>query len=112
MAGYLGNRSGKSGTGLSRLIVTPGAAQGLERCRQFLAQKSPTASRRAAQAIGRQFDLLVAQPGIGRPFADEPNLRELIVDFGDTGYVALYRFDPQADAVFILAFRHQKEAGY
>jgi plasmid stabilization system protein ParE len=108
----VGNRSRESDTGLSRLIVTPGAARGLERCRQFLAQKSPAASRRAAQAIARQFELLTTQPGIGRPLEDEPGLRELIVSFGDSGYVALYRYDQQSDTVLMLAFRHQKEAGY
>ncbi len=39
-------------------------------------------------------------------------MRELIIAFGDTGYVALYRHDPSNDAVVVLAFRHQKEAGY
>jgi plasmid stabilization system protein ParE len=97
---------------LSRLVVTPGAARGLERCRQFLAQKSPSASRRAAQAIIRQFEVLTIQPGVGRPLEDEPGLRELIVSFGDSGYVALYRYEQQSDTVFILAFRHQKEVGY
>jgi plasmid stabilization system protein ParE len=97
---------------LSRLIVTPGAASGLERCRQFLVQKSPAASRRAAQAILHQFELLTTQPGIGRPLEDEPGLRELIVSFGDSGYVALYHYEQQSDTVLILAFRHQKEAGY
>jgi plasmid stabilization system protein ParE len=36
--------------------------------------------------------------------------RELPIDFGDTGYIALYRFEH--DAVIVLAIRHQKEAGY
>ena len=102
----------ESDTGLSRLVVTPGAGRGLERCRQFLAQKSPAASRRAAQAISRSFELLITQPGIGRPLEDEPTLRELIIAFGDSGYVALYRYEQHSDTVFILAFRHQKEAGY
>lgn len=97
---------------MSRLIVTPEAARGLERCRQFLVQKSPAASRRAAQAIIRQFELLATQPKMGRPIEDEPALREMIVAFGDSGYVALYRYESQSDTVFILAFRHQKEAGY
>lgn len=97
---------------MSRLIVTPGAARGLERCRQFLALKSPAASRRAAQAIIRQFEVLTTQAGIGRPLEDEPGLRELIVSFGDSGYVVLYGYDQHEDTVFILAFRHQKEAGY
>jgi len=95
-----------------RLIVTEGAAQGLERCRQFLAAKAPEAARRAGQAIERQFLLLEAKPDIGRPFPDLPELRELVIAFGDSGYVALYRHEPADDAVYVLAFRHQKEAGY
>jgi mRNA-degrading endonuclease RelE of RelBE toxin-antitoxin system len=39
-------------------------------------------------------------------------LRELPISYGDAGYVALYRFDPDTDAVYVLAFRHQREAGY
>ena len=84
----------------------------MERCRQFLADKSLAASRRAAQAIRLQFDLLAKQPDMGRPLQDEPDLRELVIFFGDSGYVALYHHDRQTDTVLILAFRHQKEAGY
>ncbi len=36
--------------------------------------------------------------------------REWTIDFGDSGYLARYRFD--GNAVMILAVRHQKEAGY
>jgi hypothetical protein len=39
-------------------------------------------------------------------------LRELIIAFGDSGYVALYRHDRERDMVYVLAFRHQREAGY
>lgn len=49
---------------------------------------------------------------MGRPLEDLPELRALIIPFGSTGYVALYRHEPGADTVCILAFRHQKEAGY
>jgi hypothetical protein len=35
-----------------------------------------------------------------------------MIGFGDSGYVALYRHDRIVDTVFVLAFRHQKEAGY
>ena len=97
---------------MPRVIVTPGAARGLERCRQFLTQKSPAASKRAAKAIRTQFDLVGNRPGVGRPLEDEPDLRELIISFGDAGYVALYHYERETDAVLILAFRHQKEAGY
>ncbi len=96
---------------MPQVIVTEGAAEGLERCRRFLAVKGTDAARRAGQAIERQFLLLETAPDIGRPFLEMPELRELVIAFGDSGYVALYRHEPAADAVYILAFRHQKEAG-
>lgn len=97
---------------MPRVIITQGAAKGLERCRLFLIEKNPQASRRAGQAIERQFALLEMNPDIGRPLDDLPELRELVVAFGDSGYVALYRHEPYTDTVYVLAFRHQKEAGY
>lgn len=97
---------------MPQVIVTEGAAEGLERCRRFLAAKAPEAAKRAGQAIERQFLLLETVPDIGRPLPEMPELRELMVAFGDSGYVALYRHEPTADAVYVLAFRHQKEAGY
>lgn len=97
---------------MPQVIVTEGAAEGLERCRRFLTDKALEAARRAGQTVERQFLLLGTTPDIGRPFPDMPELRELVIAFGDSGYVALYRYEPADDAVYVLAFRHQKEAGY
>lgn len=98
---------------MPRVIVTQGAARCLERCRCFLASKAPEAARRAGQTIAQQFQLLEHAPDIGRPLLDAPKLlRELVIQFGDSGYVALYRRDLQDGAVYVLAFKHQKEAGY
>jgi len=97
---------------VSRLIITEGAGRGLERCRQFLAGKSPQVARRAGEAIERHLAQLEQHPEIGRPLPDLPELRELVIEFGDTGYVALYRYVPAETTVYVLAFRHQKEAGY
>jgi plasmid stabilization system protein ParE len=95
-----------------QVIVTEGAAQGLERCRRFLTTKAPEAARRAGQAIEQQFLFLETNPDIGRPFPEAPELRELVIAFGNSGYVALYRHELADDTVYILAFWHQKEAGY
>ena len=76
-------------------------------CRQ-----GPEAAKRAGQANERQFLLLETAPDIGRPFPEMPELRELVIAFGDSGYAALYRHEPADDALYVLAFRHQKEAGY
>lgn len=42
----------------------------------------------------------------------EQAVREFIIIFGDSGYVALYRHETNFDSVYVLTFRYQKEAGY
>lgn len=49
---------------------------------------------------------------IGRPVEERPELREWVIDFGASGYLALYRFDPSTDTVVILAIKHQLEIDY
>ncbi len=97
---------------MPRVIITEGAARGLEHCRRFLMGKNPQAAKRAGQVISQQFALLETHPDIGRPLDDLPELRELVIGFGDSGYVSLYRYEIQTDTVYMLAFRHQKETGY
>jgi len=62
--------------------------------------------------IERQLLLLETAPELGRPLEADPELRELVIGFGEAGYVALYRYVPSEGGVFVLAFRHQREAGY
>ena len=64
----------------------------------------------AAEAIESAINMLSAHPLVGRRV--EGDLRELVVSFGATGYVALYRFVVQQDEVRILSLRHQREIGY
>ena len=87
---------------MPRLIITEGAAEGLERCRRFLAAKAPEAAQRAGQAIERQFLLLETAPDIGRPFPDMPELRELVIAFGDSGYVAAGAVEVQVRRQHVL----------
>lgn len=94
---------------MPRVIITEESTQGLESCRQFLATKAPQAAKRAAKIIEHQ--LLETIPDIGRPLPELLELRELVIRFGHSGYVVLYRHEPADDAVYVLAFRHQKEAG-
>ena len=86
--------------------------RGLDRCRRFLEEKSPEAALRAGQVISRRLVSLETAPASGRPVDGDMILRELLISFGDSGYVALYRHVPEDDAVYLLAFRHQREAGY
>ena len=71
----------------------------------------PSCRKRAAKSIREGVKVIARQPGIGRLAEDmEPEYREWLVDFGDSGYVAMYRYDGQT--AVILAVRHQREAGY
>jgi hypothetical protein len=63
-------------------------------------------------AIREAFMPLKHSHMIGRPVEDYDDLRELVINFGTTGYLALYRFEPSLDAVTILAIKHQREDDY
>lgn len=96
---------------MPRLIWSPPALADVQRLYRFLARNNIDAARRAVKSIRERVKVLALQPGIGRPAEDmEPEYREWIIDFGGSGYVALYRYE--ADTAVILAIRHQREAGY
>lgn len=75
----------------------------------FLAEKDYRAARRSMVAIQRAFDGLF--PFSHRKMGpDDPTLREIIIPFGNSGYVASFRI--RDDEVRILAIRHQIEDDY
>ena len=71
---------------------------------------NPAGAVAAAEAIESAVNTLAAHPLVGRRI--EGDLRELVISFGATGYIALYRFVVQDDQVRILALRPQREIGY
>ena len=96
---------------MPQVIYAPGAIHDLQRLREFLRPKNPAAAKRAGESIINAVKVLGHQPQIGRPVVDlSEDYREWLIDFGDSGYVARYRFD--GETVTILAVRHQKEVGY
>ncbi|MDD4882612.1 MAG: type II toxin-antitoxin system RelE/ParE family toxin [Gallionellaceae bacterium] len=96
---------------MPRLIWSPPALRDVLRLYRFLAEKNPDAAKRAVGHIRASMKIVESHPEIGRPAEGmEPEYREWLIDFGDSGYVALYRLDGQT--ALNLALRHQKEAGY
>ena len=88
------------------------AQSDLFRLYAFLLEKDANAAKRAVLAIREAFIPLTQSPMIGRPVEDHDNLRELVIDFGASGYFAMYRFERALDAVTILAIKHQREDDY
>jgi plasmid stabilization system protein ParE len=95
---------------MPRLIWSSPALLDVQRVYRFLAPRNVDAAKRAVKAIRQGVQVLARQPGIGRPTEDmEPEYREWLIDFGDSGYVVLYRYDGQTQTAVIVAVRHQKE---
>ena len=97
---------------MSQVRLSARAQADLSRLYTFLINKDVNAAKRAVLAIRNAFIPLKQAPMIARPVEDSDDLRELVIDFGATGYIALYRFEPALDAVTILAIKHQREIDY
>ena len=68
-------------------------------------------AEQALVAIRAGFTTLKASPFTCRKAGQSPFLRELIIPFGRSGYVALFEIEGAADVV-ITAVRHQLEDDY
>jgi plasmid stabilization system protein ParE len=68
-------------------------------------------AERALLAIRAGVATLKTSPFTCRKAGQSPFLRELIIPFGRTGYVALFEIEGAADVV-ITAVRHQLEDDY
>src|SRR3989304_9930048 len=91
------------------VVSSPTALSNLEQAFAFLADRAPDAAIAAVDAIRSAVEMLAHHPLIGRIVTDD--LRELVISFGRTGYVALYRFVPARAAGRVLRGRaHARRA--
>ncbi len=95
---------------MPRVIYSQRASQDLIRLYQFLAEKNPAAALRAITTIRDSIGALQSMPKMGRPI--EHGLREWIIDFSSSGYVALYDLNEITDELVVVAIKHQREDGY
>jgi plasmid stabilization system protein ParE len=95
---------------VAEVIYSRHAFSDLERLANFLIRDAPTAAAAAIDVIRDGIEILERHPLVGRPC--EEGLRELLISYGKSGYVALYSFEQRQDVVLVLALRHQREAGY
>jgi plasmid stabilization system protein ParE len=95
---------------VAQVVYSARALEHIERAFQFLHDKNPGAAPQAVAAIQSAVDTLASHPLIGRRIEGE--LRELVISYGQTGYVGLYRHVIARDGVRILAIRHQRELGF
>jgi plasmid stabilization system protein ParE len=95
---------------MPHLIWSRVALRDVQRIYRFLARKDPQVAMRAIAAIRRGVSPLTDFPDMGRLAGKlGPGVRRWVVQFGNEGYVIMYKVD--ATAVTLLSLRHQKESG-
>jgi plasmid stabilization system protein ParE len=94
------------------------ADEDLERLFDFVLQRELESAtgdldipERALQAIREGIGFLSSSPFAGRKVGQSPFIRELVITFGRSGYVALYEIVDDS-TVIIGAIRHQREDDY
>lgn len=98
-----------------RVRFTEEAEDDLVRLYEFILNRDDTdwaVAERALEAIKHAIRSLEQSPfSYRKADAGNPFLRELVIPFGASGYVALFEIDSES-SVTILAVRHQREDDY
>lgn len=95
-----------------KVRFTPEAEDDLLRLYDFLLERDVVFAKRALDAIKAAIEVLRFSPFSCRKAArDNSFVRELVIPFGASGYVALFEIEPDS-TVSVLAVRHQREEDY
>ncbi|NQW94588.1 MAG: type II toxin-antitoxin system RelE/ParE family toxin [Polaromonas sp.] len=97
------------------LILAESAKDDLERLHAFASDIDPDMAERALKSIKSALQVLTRHPHTCRKVQSSDlssaSLRELVIDLGGTGYLALFEVVDDAVAL-VLAVRHQRESDY
>ncbi len=95
---------------MARIELAPRITEDFDRILSHLREHEAAQIAERMDEILRVISILEDNPLVGRAVITD--LRELVIGRGSRGYVALYRYIPEVDVVFVLAIRAQREAGY
>ena len=95
---------------MARIELVPEVLQDCDRFFDPMATVEATDAAQCIDEIVQTVQVLASSPLIGR--SAKGGKRELVIGTGTRGYVALYRFVPAIDTVFVLAFRSPRESGF
>ena len=93
---------------MPQIIYTPKALDDLVRLRVFLHDKNPDAAKRAVAVIRLAIKSSALYPERFRPVLNLPFYREILIDFGASGYIARFRHEPGGN-ILIVRIKHQLE---
>lgn len=111
MGGTTGARHGHRSTeDVATIVYSVRSLANLDRAFELLRQEFPETAAAATDAICSAVENLGSHPLLGRRVHGD--IRELVISYGATGYIALYRFLIPQDEVRVLAVRRQREIGF
>ena len=93
------------------IIFSEEALADLERIFEFNLERDPASALEHLAKVRSAVLVLEEHPEIGRRVSGS-TLRELVISYGSSGYIALYEHSPTEGLVRIAAIRHQRESGY
>lgn len=89
---------------MARIELAPEVFEDFDRFFDHIAQFDIDGAPERIGEIVQAVQILASSPLIGRLV--KGGLRELVIGRASRGYVALYRYVPDIDTVFVLAMRH------
>ena len=95
---------------MASVVYSPRSLARLGKALDSLHRETPDAAVAGADAIRSAVENLAIHPLLGHRVHGD--IRELVISYGQTGYIALYRFVVTKDEIRILALRHQREIGF
>jgi toxin ParE1/3/4 len=95
---------------MARIELAPEVVQDFDRILEYQTQYKIADAVERIKEIIEAIDVLAHNPLIGRPVAG--GKRELVIGRRGRGYIALYKYVEELDAIFVLAVRSQRETGY
>ncbi|MGL4767898.1 MAG: type II toxin-antitoxin system RelE/ParE family toxin [Formosimonas sp.] len=94
---------------MSRVILSERARSDLARLYEFLAKHDTHIADNAIDTIINALTLLEQMPLAASLVTGRKDIRKLVIQFGESGYLAFYEYKHVTDTVLIATVMHQRE---
>lgn len=94
---------------MSYVVLSAAAELDINRFYDFLEPNGYEIADAAMTAIFASLNLLETMPLSGAPVEEASGLRKFVISYGNSGYVAFYKYDRHTDTAAIVKIFHQRE---
>ncbi len=94
---------------MARVVFSTEADLDVLRFFQFLEPRGLDIAEKVIETIYESLAILEDWPQSGVPVPSRKSIRKLVINYGDSGYVAFYKFFEETDTVVMAKMFHQNE---